>query len=384
MAKKDYYELLGVNRNATADELKKAYRKKAMQYHPDRNPNNKEAEHNFKEANEAYDVLRDEQKRAAYDRFGHAAFAGGTGGPPPGSEAGGFGFGSFSDIFDEMFSDIMGGHQAAEATLRGADVRYNLELALEEAFAGKTVHLRFNTAVPCTSCHGNGSEDGGAATNCPTCHGRGKSRFQQGFFTIERTCTRCQGLGKIIEKPCRTCGANGRIRGEKNVEVKVPAGVEDGTRIRVTKEGEAGARGGPSGDLYVFIMLKPHRFFQRQAKDLMCQVPIPMTIAALGGNIDVPTLDGSPARVTITAGTQSGHQFRLKGKGMSVMRSASRGDMYIEAIVETPVNLTKKQKELLQQFTEAGEDASTNPKSSGFFTKMKDFFEDLSGKSDKE
>lgn len=384
MAKKDYYESLGVNRNATAEELKKAYRKLAMQYHPDRNPHNKEAEHNFKEINEAYDILRDDQKRAAYDRFGHTAFSGGSGGPPPGSEAGGFGFSSFSDIFDEMFSDIMGGHQASEATLRGADVRYNLELSLEEAFAGKTVHLHFTTAITCTSCKGSGGEDASTAVNCPTCHGRGKTRYQQGFFTIERTCGRCHGLGKIIENPCRTCGASGRMRGEKNVEVKIPAGVEDGTRIRVTKEGEAGARGGPPGDLYVFIALKPHRFFQRQGKDLMCQVPIPMTVAALGGNIDVPTLDGSPARVTIPSGAQSGHQFRLKGKGMTMMRSSSRGDMYIEAIVETPVNLTKKQKELLKQFAEVSEEEATNPKSSGFFTKMKEFFDDLSGKTDKE
>ncbi|MEI8295875.1 MAG: molecular chaperone DnaJ [Alphaproteobacteria bacterium] len=375
MAKQDYYEVLGVARNATAEEMKKVYRKLAMQYHPDRNPNDKAAEKKFKEVSEAYDVLRDEQKRAAYDRFGHDAFVAGA---ASGGGGGGYythpgtGGGGFSDIFDEMFGEFMSGRQTAETSLRGADIRYNLELTLDEAFTGKAAKLRFATAVSCSSCKGGGSEDGGSSTNCQACQGRGKTRFQQGFFTIERTCARCQGIGQVIEKPCRTCGASGRTRGDKNIEVKIPAGVEDGTRIRVTKEGEAGARNGTPGDLYVFITLRPHSFFKRHGKDLICQVPIPMTIAALGGTVDVQTIEGASTRVTIPAGTQNGHQFRLKGKGMTVMRSSSRGDLYVETLVETPMNLTKKQKELLQQFAEDGKEEAASTKSSGFFN----FFSD--------
>jgi len=387
MAKQNYYETLGVGHDATAEELKKSYRKLAMKYHPDRNPDNKEAEKKFKELNEAYDVLRDEQKRAAYDRFGHEAFtanAASGGGNHYGFGFGGAAGGGFSDIFEEMFGEFMGGRQTAETSLRGADVRYNLDLTLEETFTGKTAKLRFATAVTCSACKGGGSEGGSGSISCQGCQGRGKTRFQQGFFTIERTCVRCQGMGQVIEKPCRACGASGRTRGEKNLEVRIPSGVEDGTRIRVTKEGEAGARNGPAGDLYVFITIKPHRFFKRQGKDLTCQVPISMTTAALGGTIDVPTIEGVPARVTIPTGTQSGHKFRLKGKGMTVMRSSSRGDLYVETLVETPMNLTKKQKELLQQFAEAGKEEATNPKSSGFFAKAKEFFDELGGTSDKE
>lgn len=378
MATKDYYELLGVSRSASAEELKKAYRKLAMQYHPDRNPNNKEAEKKFKEINEAYDVLRDDQKRAAYDRFGHSAFSG-AGYQPTGDDSG---FGGFADIFDEVFGNFMGGRQAAEVNLKGADVRYNLELTLEEALHGKVEKLHFSTIVTCSSCKGSGGEDGSGITTCSACHGRGKTRFQQGFFTIERTCPKCHGMGKITEKPCRHCGATGRCRGEKNLEVRVPGGVEDGTRLRLAKEGEAGIRNGPPGDLYVFVTIRPHPFFKRQGKDLYCQVPIPMTIAALGGTIDVPTIDGVPARVTIPHGTQSGHQFRLKGKGMSTIRSTHRGDLYIEAHVEIPVNLTKRQKEILQEFAElTGEKSS--PKSSSFFDRVKDFLGDLGNSSEK-
>lgn len=381
MTKKDYYELLGVGKSATAEEIKKAYRKLAMQYHPDRNPDNKEAEKKFREVSEAYDVLRDDQKRAAYDRFGHDAFSAG-GGAGPGAAGGGFsGFGGFGDIFDEVFGDFMGGRHP-EVDLKGADVRYNLDLTLEEALTGKVENLHFTTIVACPSCKGSGGEDGSGTSTCPACHGRGKTRMQQGFFTIERTCMQCQGIGKVIDKPCRKCGATGRCRGEKNLEVRVPGGVEDGTRLRLVREGEAGARNGPPGDLYVFVTIRPHPFFKRQGKDLTCQVPIPMTIAALGGTIDVPTIDGGPARVTIPPGTQSGHQFRLKGKGISTIRSTHRGDLYIEAHVETPVHLTKRQKELLQEFADSAGDKSS-PKSSGFFDKVKVFFGDLGGNSEK-
>lgn len=385
MAKQDCYELLGVKKGASGDDIKKAYRKLAMKYHPDRNPNDKEAERKFKEITEAYDILKDDQKRAAYDRFGHSAFEqGGMGGG--GHDAGFGGAGSnFSDIFDEMFSDFMGGgRQSAEANLRGSDIRYNMEITLDEAFQGKTARIKFTTAVACTSCKGSGGEDSSGKKTCTSCQGRGKVRFQQGFFTIERTCSQCNGMGQVIEKPCRTCAATGRTRGDKNLEIKIPSGVEDGTRIRVAKEGEAGTRGGTPGDLYVFISIKPHRFFRRDGRDLFCQVPIPMTTAALGGHIDVPTIDGNSARVTIPQGTQSGHQFRLKQKGMTALRVQSRGDLYIEAMIETPVNLTKKQKELLEEFSKISKDNSTSPKASGFFAKVKEFLDDLGGGKEKD
>jgi molecular chaperone DnaJ len=379
MAKKDYYELLGVSRSASADELKKAYRKLAMKYHPDRNPNDKESAEKFREINEAYDVLKDEQKRSAYDRFGHAAFEQG-GGSRPGS--GGFGFdfsGSFADIFDEMFGDFAGMRRSPEANMRGSDIRYNMEVSLEEAFSGTTTKIKYLTGVACDSCKGTGSENGAPPISCSMCHGRGKIRAQQGFFTIERTCPQCHGMGQSIEKPCRPCTGTGRVRREKTIEVKIPAGVDDGTRIRVAGAGEAGMRGGASGDLYVFISVRPHKLFRREGADIYCKVPIPMTTAALGGEIEVHTIDGSRTKVKIPGGTQSNHQFRLKGKGMSMIRGSMRGDMYIEVIVETPVNLTRKQKELLEEFEKISKHESTNPQSDGFFSKMRELWADLSG-----
>jgi molecular chaperone DnaJ len=376
MAKADYYELLGAERGASADDLKKAYRKLAMQYHPDRNPGDKAAEAKFKELNEAYDVLKDDQKRAAYDRFGHQAFENGGGGNPGGGGFGAGGFGSFSDIFEEMFGGGMGRGQAQQPG-RGSDLRYNLEVSMEDAFKGNAATIRIPNWVACEGCKGSGGNNGAQPITCTTCSGAGKIRAQQGFFTVERTCHTCGGMGKIIKDPCRICGGTGRTRKEKTLQVNIPAGVEDGTRIRLTGEGEMGLRGAASGDLYVFITVKPHRFFQRDGADLKCRVPIAMTTAALGGTIEVPTIDGKRNRVTVPHGTQSGQQMRLKGKGMSVMRSSQRGDLYIEMVVETPVNLTKKQKELLAEFDKSGGKESTSPQSESFFGKVKELWEDL-------
>jgi molecular chaperone DnaJ len=374
MAKQDYYEMLGVARGASADELKKAYRKLAMQYHPDRNPGDAAAEHRFKEVSEAYDVLKDEQKRAAYDRFGHAAFENGGG---RGGGQGDFGFASgFADIFDEMFGDFMGGRRG-QAQARGSDLRYNLEISLEEAFKGAQRQIRVPTSISCEHCSGSGSEAGSRPIACPTCKGMGKVRAQQGFFTIERACPSCGGAGRVIENPCGVCNGQGRVRREKNLQVTIPSGVEDGTRIRLAGEGEAGMRGNAAGDLYIFLTVTPHGLFQRDGANLNCRVPIPMTTAALGGQIEVPTIDGSRARVTIPAGTQSGHQFRLRGKGMTVLRSPAHGDMYIEAVVETPVNLSKRQLELLKEFEQEGSNGKTSPESEGFFARVKEFWEDL-------
>jgi molecular chaperone DnaJ len=375
MAKQDFYEMLGVARGASADDLKKAYRKLAMQYHPDRNPGDKAAEHKFKEISEAYDVLKDDQKRAAYDRFGHAAFENG-GGPRPGG-AGDFGFASgFADIFDEMFGGLGGGRRG-QTDARGSDLRYNLEVTLEEAFKGSTAQIRVPTSVGCDHCKGSGSEAGSRPVTCSTCAGAGKVRAQQGFFTIERTCPSCGGAGRVIENPCKQCGGQGRVRREKTLSVNIPAGVEDGTRIRLAGEGEAGLRGSAPGDLYIFLSVSPHRLFQRDGANIHCRVPIPMTVAALGGQLEVPTIDGVRARVTIPPGTQSGHQFRMKAKGMSVLRSPARGDMYIEAVIETPVSLTKRQQELLKEFERAGDKDKTSPESEGFFARVKEFWEDL-------
>jgi molecular chaperone DnaJ len=376
MAKTDYYELLGVERGANADDLKKAYRKMAMKYHPDRNPGDAAAETRFKEVNEAYDVLRDDQKRAAYDRFGHAAFENAAAG---GQGRGGQGFdfaSGFADIFDEMFGEFMGGRRGQGAG-RGADQRYNLEIELEDAFKGKQAQIRVPTSGICEPCQGTGGERGTKPVSCQHCGGHGKVRAQQGFFTIERTCPVCGGAGRVIEKPCRSCGGAGRVRREKTLQVSIPAGVEDGTRIRLAGEGEAGLRGAPPGDLYIFLALKPHRFFQRDGANVYCRVPIPMTTAALGGSIEVPTLDGTRARVAVPAGTQTGHQFRLKSKGMSVLRSPARGDLYIQATVETPQNLTKRQQELLKEFESAGTGDKTSPESAGFFAKVKELWADL-------
>jgi molecular chaperone DnaJ len=374
MAKRDFYETLGVAKGASADELKRAYRKLAMQYHPDRNPDDKTAEAKFKEINEAYDILKDDQKRAAYDQFGHAAFEqGGARGP------GGFGFagGGFTDIFEEVFGDFMGGGRRQGGPARGSDLRYNLEITLEEAFRGKQTTIRVATLAACDTCQGSGAAAGSKPLSCRTCGGRGRVRAQQGFFTIERPCPACQGAGQVIDKPCQPCGGQGRVRREKTLSVNIPAGVEDGTRIRLAGEGEVGPRGASAGDLYIFISVAPHQLFQRDGANVYCRVPIPITTAALGGTIEVPTVEGTRSRVTVPAGTQSGHQFRLRGKGMSVLRSPSRGDMYVQAIVETPQNLTKRQQELLREFEKEGENRKTHPESEGFFARVKEFFEDL-------
>ncbi|GEO82495.1 molecular chaperone DnaJ [Pararhodospirillum oryzae] len=375
MSKRDYYEVLGVAKNASADDLKKAYRKLAMQFHPDRNPGDKDAEVRFREVNEAYEVLKDDQKRAAYDRFGHAAFEQGGGAGARGF--GDFG-GGFADIFDEMFGEFMGGARRGGGTgaQRGADVRYNMDITLEEAFAGKKTTIRVPGSVTCSTCKGSGARGGAAPETCPTCKGHGRVRAQQGFFTIERACPTCHGQGKVIRDPCPDCGGSGRQRKEKTLEVSIPAGVEEGTRIRLAGEGEAGMRGAPPGDLYIFLTIAPHRLFQRDGANVHCKVPITMTTAALGGSIEVPTIDGGRASVSIPKGTQSGDQFRLRGKGMTLLRSASRGDMFIHATVETPVNLTRRQEELLREFEEAG-DRDSSPESSSFFKKVKEFWEDL-------
>ena len=380
MANDDFYDRLGVGRDADADTLKKAYRKLAMKHHPDRNPNNDASELKLKGINEAYDVLKDPQKKAAYDRYGHDAFqqGGGRGGPGFGGFGGQAG-GGFADIFDEVFGDFMGGggRQSGDSARRGSDLRYNMEISLEEAFAGDKTTIRIPASTECDSCHGTGAAGGAAPITCPTCHGHGRVRSQSGFFTVERTCPSCQGSGQVIKDPCRNCGGTGRVRKEKSLAVTIPPGVEDGTRIRLAGEGEAGLRGAQSGDLYIFLSVKAHRIFQRDGANIFCRVPIPMTTAALGGTIDVPTVDGSRARVNIPAGTQTGHQFRMKGKGMSVLRSNARGDMFVQTTVETPVNLTRRQQELLKEFGNEGTDEKQSPESHGFFAKVKDLWEDL-------
>ncbi|MER2606503.1 MAG: molecular chaperone DnaJ [Siculibacillus sp.] len=375
MAKRDYYEVLGVSKSADEKDLKSAFRKLAMQFHPDRNPGDAEAEAKFKEINEAYDVLKDGQKRAAYDRYGHAAFENGGGG------GGGFN-GDFaqtmSDIFENFFGDVGGRGGRGQGRERGADLRYNMDITLEEAFTGKQVEIRVPTTVTCEACTGTGAKPGTSAQSCRTCGGHGRVRAVQGFFTIERTCPTCQGRGQVIPDPCKKCNGTGHTATEKTLAVNIPAGIEDGNRIRLAGEGEAGARGGPAGDLYIFISLKPHAFFQRDGADVFCRVPISMTTAALGGQIEVPTLEGQPAKVKVPEGTQSGKQIHLKGKGMPVMRTRGHGDMYIQVMVETPRNLTKRQRELLEEF-EKGCSGETHPESTGFFAKVKSFFEDLGG-----
>src|SRR6516164_5934473 len=354
MAKQDYYDTLGVARDASAEQLKKAYRGLAMKFHPDRNPGDKAAEHKFKEINEAYDVLKDDHKRAAYDRFGHRAFENGHGG---GAHAAGFDFaagGGFADIFEEMFGEFMGGRRGQQARQRGGDLRYNMEITLEEAFGGKQATIRVGALAACEGCGGSGAEKGSKPVSCPTCRGSGKVRHSQGFFTVETTCAGCQGAGKIIDKPCRSCGGQGRSRQDKTLNVTIPPGVEDGTRIRLAGEGEAGLRGSPGGDLYIFLTVSPHKLFQREGANIFCRVPI-----------------------TIPAGTQTGQQFRLRSKGMNVLRSHERGDMYAQIVVETPMHLTKRQQELLQEFENAGRGKQHSPEAEGFFAKVKEFWNEL-------
>jgi molecular chaperone DnaJ len=380
----DFYSILGVSKGANEDELKKAYRKLAMVYHPDKNPGNAEAERKFKSINEAYDVLKDAQKRAAYDRYGHEAFAnGGANAAGGGAGFSGFSGGNFSDIFEDLFSEFTGGRrggggtaQAQSSAARGSDLRYNLDITLEDAFRGKQQNVKITTSASCDACDGSGAEKGTHAETCGVCSGRGVVRAQQGFFTVERSCGTCHGTGKVIKTPCRTCAGSGRTRKEKTLNVSIPAGVEEGTRIRLAGEGEAGFRGGPAGDLYIFLSLKPHKIFKRDSANIFCQVPLKFSTASLGGHIEVPTIDGGRVKVTIPEGTQTGHQFRLKGKGMSVLRSSAKGDMYIEVAVETPVNLSKKQKEMLREFDKTAE-KETSPESEGFFKKVKEFWDDL-------
>ena len=381
MSKRDYYEVLGVAKGASADEIKKGYRKKAKELHPDRNADNPDAEAQFKEANEAYEVLKDADKKAAYDRFGHAAFENGMGGG--GQPGGGFGGGgdfssAFSDVFDDLFGDIMGGRGGGGGRARasrGADLRYNLRVTLEEAFSGLQKTIQVPTSVTCGGCEGSGAEGGAEPTTCPTCSGRGKVRAQQGFFTVERTCPTCQGLGQNIKNPCLKCGGSGRTETNRSLSVNIPAGVETGTRIRLAGEGEAGLRGGASGDLYIFIDVADHRLFQRDGSQLFCRVPVSMTTAALGGDIEVPTIDGGRSRVKIPAGSQSGRQMRLRSKGMPALRGGGIGDMFIELAVETPVNLTTRQKELLRSFEEESED--NNPELKSFFSSVKSFWDNM-------
>jgi len=370
MAKRCYYEVLEVERTARDGELKAAFRKLAMKWHPDRNPGDKSCETRFKEINEAYEVLKDADKRAAYDRFGHAAFEHGAG-----MGAGG-GFGdvasAFADIFDDLFGMGGGRRGRGGGRERGADLRYNMEISLEEAYSGKTAQVRIPTSVTCEPCSGSGAKAGTRPKACPSCGGQGRILHAQGFFTLERTCPNCQGRGQVISNPCPSCSGSGRVTRERALSVNIPPGVEDGTRIRLAGEGEAGVRGGPAGDLYIFLSLGAHAFFQREGADLHCRVPISMIKAALGGEFEVPTIDGGNTRVKVPEGTQSGRRFRLQGKGMPVLRSKQTGDMYVQVLVETPQKLTKRQRELLDEF-ERLSSKETHPESTGFFGKVKEF-----------
>ncbi|GGA37647.1 molecular chaperone DnaJ [Pelagibacterium lentulum] len=373
MSKADFYSVLGVERGCDEKVLKSAYRKLAMQFHPDRNPGNTEAEHKFKEVSEAYDTLKDPQKRAAYDRFGHAAFNGGGG-------ANGFGpdfSSSMSDIFEDIFGEFMGGaarQRQRDTRMRGSDLRYNLEVSLEDAFSGTTVDIDVPTLSHCDTCDGSGAKPGTGFSTCRTCNGHGKVRAAQGFFTIERTCPQCHGRGETMDQPCTDCHGQGRKQTSRTLSVDIPKGIEDGTRIRLGGEGEAGLRGGPAGDLYIFVSVKPHQLFQRDGADLYARVPISMITAALGGEFEVPTLEGTRAKVKVNEGTQPGQRVRLKGKGMPVLRSQQVGDLYVQLDVETPQKLTRRQRELLEEF-ESISNSDTSPVSDGFFGKLKKMFE---------
>ncbi len=372
MAKQDFYTTLGVAKDASADDLKKAYRKLAMQYHPDRNPGDASAEAKFKEVSEAYDILKDDQKRGAYDRYGHAAFEGGMGG----GGAGGFEGGGLGDIFDQMFGDFMGGRRGGGGGQRtGGDIRTQVEIELTDAFAGVKMPIRVPTRVACEACNGTGSESKERSNDtCGTCGGAGKVRAQQGFFLVERTCPTCGGKGRVVRNPCRICKGAATVQRDRSLQVAIPAGVEDGTRIRLPGEGESGGAGVPPGDLYVHVAVRQHPIFQRDAANVFCVVPMPMSQAALGAEIEVPTIDATRAKVKIPAGTQTGEQFRLRGKGFSVLRSAQRGDMYIQVKVETARDLTRKQRELLEQF-EAEANVKSSPEAEGFLAKVKAFFD---------
>ncbi|GGE49143.1 chaperone protein DnaJ [Marinicauda pacifica] len=386
MSKRDYYEVLGVAKDADAKTIKSAYRKQAMQYHPDRNPGDEEAEARFKEVGEAYAILSDADKRAAYDRMGHAAFQNGGGGQGP-FGAGGFagaGAADFADIFEQVFGDAFAGGRRSRRTgpARGSDLRYDMEISLEEAFHGKDTAIKVPTTVTCGHCDGNGAEPGTDVSSCDTCGGAGRIRRQQGFFTMEQTCPTCGGRGQYVETPCRECDGVGRVRQTRELKVEIPAGVEDGMRIRLAGEGEAGARGGPRGDLYIFISVAPHEIFERDGPNLYCRAPVPMTAAALGGSIEVPTIDGGRTEMRIPDGSQTGMRMRMRGKGMARLKSGgARGDMFVELYVETPRNLSDRQKELLQEFCSlSGHDC--NPESDGFFKKVRRFWEDVTGEDE--
>ena len=371
MSKRDYYEVLGVNRDAGDDEIKKAYRKLAMKFHPDRNPDNKEAEEKFKEAKEAYEMLSDPQKKAAYDRYGHA-------GVDPSMGGGGQGFeGGFADAFGDIFGDLFGGggRGGRSNVYRGADLRYNLEITLEEAARGAEKTIRIPTVEECGTCHGSGAKPGTQPKTCPTCNGHGQVRVQQGFFSIQQTCPKCHGSGKIIPDPCRDCGGAGRVKKHKTLEVKIPAGIDEGMRLRHAGHGEPGVNGGPPGDLYVEIHIRKHAVFERDHDDLHCEMPISITTAALGGEIEIPTLEGM-ARLKIPAETQSGKVFRLRGKGIKNVRSHVHGDLLCHVVIETPVNLTERQKELLRELEESSRENSErhNPRAKSWMDRVRDFF----------
>ncbi|MCE5180850.1 MAG: molecular chaperone DnaJ [Betaproteobacteria bacterium] len=374
MSKRDFYEVLGVNKDASDDEIKKAYRKLAMKFHPDRNPDNPKAEEHFKEAKEAYEALSDPQKRSAYDQYGHAGV------DPQAGMGGGAGMGGFADAFGDIFGDIFGGAGGRGGggrsnVYRGADLRYNLEISLEEAARGTETKIRIPTMAACDTCHGSGAKAGTKPETCPTCAGHGQVRMQQGFFSIQQACPKCHGSGKVIANPCPTCQGSGRIKQHKTLAVKIPSGVDEGDRIRLSGEGESGVNGGPPGDLYVVIQIRPHSVFQRDHNDLHCEMPISFTTAALGGEIEIPTLDGH-AKIKIPSETQSGKVFRLRGKGIKGVRSSVYGDLQCHVVVETPVNLTERQKELLKELEALswGHEATHNPRSKSWMDKVKAFF----------
>jgi molecular chaperone DnaJ len=371
----DYYKTLGISKEASNDEIKKSYRKMAMQYHPDRNKDNPKAEQTFKEVSQAYEILKDAQKRAAYDRFGHAAFESGGGGAGGGGDSQGDFTSAFSDIFEDLFGDFVGrgNRGGSSGGFKGGNSEFGLEISLEEAFMGKEVAVSVPSAVVCKKCKGKGTSKGTDPVNCSQCNGFGKVRMQQGFFTIERTCPACMGRGQVIRDLCKSCSGEGRIRGTRDISIKVPQGIEDGNRIRISGEGEVGVRGGTAGDLYVHISTRRHAIFDRKGDDLVCIVPVKIATVALGGNVEVPTIDGGRSRVTVPVGTQSGKQMRLRGKGMPALRGGRFGDLYVEIVVETPVNLNSKQKALLEEFDKAGSE-SNNPTSRNFFEKVSRFW----------
>ena len=375
MADKDFYEILGVQRNASDDEIKKSYRKLAMKYHPDRNKDDKESERKFKEVSAAYEILKDSEKRSAYDQYGHDAFRqGGMGG---GQGFGDFG-GGFSDIFEEFFGGGFGGQSRQRGPQRGNDLRYNMSVSLQEAYSGKKSQIRIPSYEGCDLCSATGSADKSGPSTCSTCGGQGKVRSTQGFFSIERPCPTCGGEGSSIKNPCLKCSGTGQVKKQKTISVTIPAGVDTGTRIRISGEGELGQRGAGNGDLYIFVEVQKDKLFEREEENIFCQIPISITTAILGGDVEVPTIEGKKARLNIPPGTQSETQFRLKGKGMSILRQTRRGDMYVEANVDIPVNLNSKQKAILQEFEkEGGTSKKHSPKSQSFFSKLKEVWEDL-------